>query len=49
MAKSESFLKISDGYEIYTIVYRPKNTPLVHVHLINGLAVHIGRYKQFAL
>lgn len=48
MTKSIHYVKMSDGYEIYTVVYKPQNSPIGHVHLLHGMAEHIGRYEEFA-
>ena len=49
MTKSIHYVKMSDGYEIYTVVYKPQTPPIGHVHLLHGMAEHIGRYEEFAL
>lgn len=48
MAKSIHYVKMSDGHEIYTVVYKPEDSPIGHVHILHGLAEHIGRYEEFA-
>ena len=49
MTKTIHYVKMSDGYEIYTVVYKPQSPPIGHVHLLHGMAEHIGRYEEFAL
>lgn len=49
MTKSIQYVTMSDGQEIYTVVYKP-DTPLKgHIHILHGMAEHIGRYEEFAL
>jgi alpha-beta hydrolase superfamily lysophospholipase len=43
----KSFLNMSDGHEVYCELYQPE-TPIGHVHIIHGMAEHIGRYEEFA-
>lgn len=48
MTKSIHYVKMSDGHEVYTVVYKPQKTPIGHIHILHGMAEHIGRYEQFA-
>lgn len=48
MNKSIHYVKMSDEQEIYTVIYKPGETPIGHVHILHGLAEHIGRYEEFA-
>ena len=48
MTKSIHYVKMSDGYEIYTVVYKPSKPPIGHIHFLHGMAEHIGRYEEFA-
>ncbi|WP_019413756.1 alpha/beta fold hydrolase [Paenisporosarcina sp. TG20] len=48
MNKSIHYVKMSDEQEIYTVIYKPEETPIGHVHILHGLAEHIGRYEEFA-
>jgi len=49
MTKSIQYVEMSDGYDIYTVVYKPEGTPIGHVHILHGMDEHIGRYEEFAL
>lgn len=49
MSKSIRYVEMSDGHEIYTVIYKPENPPIGHVHILHGMAEHIGRYDEFAL
>lgn len=44
---NEQTLKMSDGVSIHTIYALPKDEPLAHIHLLHGMAEHIGRYDEF--
>ena len=48
MRKTINYLKMSDGEEIYTVVYMPDEEIKGHVHILHGMAEHIGRYEEFA-
>ena len=48
MRKTINYLKMSDGEEIYTVVYMPEEDIKGHVHILHGMAEHIGRYEEFA-
>jgi alpha-beta hydrolase superfamily lysophospholipase len=47
MKMTRNFLEASDGHKIYYELYEAEN-PKAHVHLIHGMAEHIGRYGEFA-
>ncbi|MDN7241210.1 alpha/beta hydrolase [Planococcus sp. N028] len=47
MKVTRNFLEASDGHEIYYELYEAEN-PKGHVHLVHGMAEHIGRYEGFA-
>lgn len=49
MKKTISFIPMSDGEEIYTVVYMPEQTIKGHIHILHGMAEHIGRYEEFAV
>lgn len=49
MSKAIHYVQMSDMHEIYTVVYKPDISPIGHVHLLHGMAEHIGRYEEFAL
>lgn len=36
---------MSDGLSVYTFIKHPENTPVGHIHILHGIAEHIGRYK----
>ncbi len=40
-------MRASDGHELYYVCYTPES-PIGHVHLIHGMAEHVGRYEEFA-
>ncbi|MBU9672033.1 lysophospholipase [Planococcus sp. CP5-4] len=46
MDMTNSYIRVSDGQEIYCSLYRTDN-PKGHVHIIHGMAEHSGRYKEF--
>ena len=48
MSKSVQYVEMSDGHEIFTVVYKPDHPPVGHVHILHGMAEHIGRYEEFA-
>ncbi len=47
MQISKDYIRVSDGQEIYVMRYEPPS-PIGHVHIIHGMAEHIGRYTEFA-
>ena len=49
MKKTIHYYSMSDGEEIYTVVYTPEITIKGHIHILHGMAEHIGRYEEFAL
>ncbi|MFX3674019.1 MAG: alpha/beta fold hydrolase [Paenisporosarcina sp.] len=48
MKKTIHYVTMSDGQEIYTVVYAPEQDVRGHVHILHGMAEHIGRYEEFA-
>ena len=40
-------LTMSDGISIHTVFMKPKGHPVAHIHLMHGMAEHIGRYEEF--
>ncbi|WP_432359207.1 lysophospholipase [Sporosarcina sp. UB5] len=44
---NEQVLTMSDGFSIHTVYAHPEATPIAHVHLLHGMAEHIGRYEEF--
>ncbi|WP_052131667.1 alpha/beta fold hydrolase [Planococcus sp. CAU13] len=46
MKITKSFMTASDGHEVFYEVYEPEN-PKAHIHIIHGMAEHIGRYEEF--
>ena len=36
---------MSDGTTLHTVVSEPENTPIGHIHIVHGMAEHIGRYE----
>ena len=38
---------MSDGHHVHVVKYTSEN-PIAHVHILHGLAEHIGRYEEFA-
>ncbi|MBD7983609.1 lysophospholipase [Sporosarcina sp. Sa2YVA2] len=44
---NEKELKMSDGFHIHTISSAPLVKPKAHIHLLHGMAEHIGRYREF--
>ena len=47
MQVSKTYIRVSDGHELYYECYEPPS-PIGHVHMIHGMAEHIGRYTEFA-
>lgn len=47
MKITKNFIRASDKHELYYEIYEPEN-PKAHVHIIHGMAEHIGRYEEFA-
>ena len=43
----KSYVEMSDGHEVYCETLCPPS-PIGHVHVIHGMAEHIGRYEDFA-
>lgn len=46
MKITKRFIRMSDGQEVYCEMVCPPS-PIGHVHLIHGMAEHIGRYEEF--
>jgi alpha-beta hydrolase superfamily lysophospholipase len=44
---NKQVLTMSDGFSIHTVYIKPKGTPVAHIHLLHGMAEHIGRYEEF--
>ena len=44
----EETIEMTDGWLVHTFIYEPKQPPIGHIHLMHGMAEHIGRYKEFA-
>lgn len=40
-------LEMNDGVKIHSIYAKPASQPIAHIHLLHGMAEHIGRYKEF--
>lgn len=47
MKITKSFLSMTDDHDIYYELYEPAMA-IGHVHIIHGMAEHIGRYEEFA-
>jgi len=48
MSVKRATVTAMDGHVLSTIIYEVNN-PIGHVHLIHGMAEHIGRYEEFAV
>ncbi|TWT07554.1 lysophospholipase [Planococcus sp. CPCC 101016] len=46
MQVTKDYMRVSDGHELYYERYEP-SSPIGHIHLIHGMAEHIGRYMKF--
>lgn len=46
MQVTKDYIRVSDGHELYYERYEPPS-PIGHVHIIHGMAEHIGRYTEF--
>jgi alpha-beta hydrolase superfamily lysophospholipase len=44
----ESAIDMTDGFLVHTVVLQPDGEPKGHIHLLHGMAEHIGRYEEFA-
>jgi alpha-beta hydrolase superfamily lysophospholipase len=44
---TKNFIQATDKHELYYELYEPE-APIGHVHIIHGMAEHIGRYEEFA-
>lgn len=40
-------ISTSDNVKLHTIESRPNKTPIGHIHILHGMAEHIGRYDGF--
>lgn len=47
MKITKNFIRATDKHEVYYEIYEPKQ-PHAHVHIVHGMAEHIGRYEEFA-
>lgn len=45
---NEMQIEVSDGFLIHAFIMKPEQKPRGHIHLVHGMAEHIGRYEQFA-
>ena len=44
----ELTLEMTDDFSVHAFILLPKANPLGHIHLLHGMAEHIGRYTEFA-
>ncbi|MFS0688019.1 lysophospholipase [Sporosarcina sp. 179-K 8C2 HS] len=44
---NEQVLTMSDDFSIYTVYAQPEKPPIAHIHILHGVAEHIGRYEEF--
>lgn len=44
----EATIEMTDGFLIHAVVMKPEGKPVGHIHLLHGMAEHIGRYEEFA-
>ncbi len=44
----EATLEMTDGFLVHAIVMVPEGNSIGHIHLLHGMAEHIGRYEEFA-
>ncbi|MER2088614.1 MAG: alpha/beta hydrolase [Sporosarcina sp.] len=44
----EATIEMTDGFLVHAIVLVPDCNPIGHIHLLHGMAEHIGRYEEFA-
>ena len=42
----ELTLEMSDGIKVYAFIKQPEGKPVGHIHLLHGMAEHIGRYER---
>ncbi|WP_369792340.1 alpha/beta fold hydrolase [Lysinibacillus sp. BF-4] len=43
-----TYIRMSDGHELFVRSYEPATTCRGHVHILHGMAEHSGRYDKFA-
>lgn len=41
-------MEMTDGFAIHAFILQPTSEPKGHIHLLHGMAEHIGRYVEFA-
>ncbi|WP_318615333.1 alpha/beta hydrolase [Sporosarcina sp. YIM B06819] len=41
-------MDMTDGFLVHTFILQPDGEPKGHIHLLHGMAEHIGRYEEFA-
>lgn len=41
-------IDMTDGFLVYAFILQPDGEPKGHIHLLHGMAEHIGRYEDFA-
>lgn len=39
-------LDMSDGFSVYAFIKQPEKEPIGHIHILHGIAEHIGRYES---
>ncbi|KAA0966442.1 lysophospholipase [Sporosarcina sp. ANT_H38] len=44
----EATIEMTDGFLTHAVVTKPEGKPVGHIHLLHGMAEHIGRYEEFA-
>lgn len=42
----ELILNMSDGISVYSFIRHPEGKPVGHIHILHGMAEHIGRYDS---
>ena len=48
MIMKDLTLDMTDGFLVHAFVLQPDGEPKGHIHLLHGMAEHIGRYAEFA-
>lgn len=48
MLKTENYMQMTDGHDVYVRTYAPDLPVIGHIHILHGMAEHSGRYNHFA-
>lgn len=48
MVMKDLTMDMTDGFLVHAFILQPDGEPKGHIHLLHGMAEHIGRYEEFA-